>query len=138
MFKLKKPNFLTFFLAILIMPILLGPCIFEMGSIEGLRNVTRSNDNSDHFISGDLSSEFQLKLDESEKLYFIDVKARLNEGENPETPESVFVYWSEREPDFPSDIIVQTSFKSIPVTQVVTPLGGIETLKEINKTAEML
>ncbi|MHA2307602.1 MAG: hypothetical protein ACXACU_19660 [Candidatus Hodarchaeales archaeon] len=122
MFKLKKPNFLTFFLAILIIPILLGTCIFESGSIGVLKSVNKTIDLNDQSSSENLLSEYQKTLDDSEELFLNEITTRLNDGENPETPKSVFITWTDRMPDLPEWVEVQKAF-TIMIVCLIYPNG---------------
>lgn len=123
-------NWYKNYLLILILTVLMAPIVVEAIVSASLENMDTLNSARSDSLKESSSNELSL-IEEESRLFLEEVNRRLtSDNEDPDTPTQVFVYWSDRQPDFPDWVVVDKAFNLIPVIQVTCALKDVPRLNE--------
>ncbi len=128
---IKKNSLLILTLFIVLTPLVVGVQVFKDGMPRTIV-LSLNNDNVGNIPTlrenfNDLESLYH----KESKFFLESVNERLSIGEDPLTLESVFISYSDRQPDFPDWVEVQRTFKLVPLIQVSTTLENLPNLAEL-------
>ncbi len=126
--------------------LLLTVTIISLASLPALDTIlarTINNSPNNPFSHDELGlEEFydqnQPFLKEESSSFLKEINNRLDSGEDPETLVDLFVYWNQRQPDFPEWVDVVHSFDLIPVMQVSCKLGEVSEAAELRYVSQVM